>query len=300
MTPREEGFLLLTGSLGNPDRKVLTVAQFRILASRVQNRATTETGIQLDIGVLKRLGYDEQMALRIVSLLDEADLVHSYLRRGQKKDCVPITRISENYPLVVRKRLGLDSPGCLWAKGDTQILNTPKISLVGSRVLQQKNLAFAREVGKQAARQGFTLVSGNARGADREAQQACLDNGGRVISVVADALEKYPLCKNILYLSEDGFDLPFSTQRALSRNRVIHTLGMAAIVCQCRLRVGGSWHGATQNLKYNWSPVHCFRDGSAAAEELVQLGAEYIDTETLTDLSALAGSVSQIKMEELL
>ncbi len=279
---------------------MLTVAQFRTLASRVQNRATTETGIQLDIGVLKRLGYDEQMALRIVSLLDEADLVHSYLRRGQKKDCAPITRISENYPLVVRKRLGLDSPGCLWAKGDTQILNTPKISLVGSRVLQQKNLAFAREVGKQAARQGFTLVSGNARGADREAQQACLDNGGRVISVVADALEKYPLCKNILYLSEDGFDLPFSTQRALSRNRVIHTLGMAAIVCQCRLRVGGSWHGATQNLKYNWSPVHCFRDGSVAAEELVQLGAEYVDMKSLTDLSALAGSVSQIKMEELL
>ena len=36
MNPRERGFLLLTGYLGDPERKPLTVAQFRELAKRMQ------------------------------------------------------------------------------------------------------------------------------------------------------------------------------------------------------------------------------------------------------------------------
>ena len=35
MNPRERGFLLLTSHLGNPERKPLTVAQFRNLAQRM-------------------------------------------------------------------------------------------------------------------------------------------------------------------------------------------------------------------------------------------------------------------------
>ena len=35
MNNKERGFLLLTGHLGNPERKPLTVAQFRNLANRV-------------------------------------------------------------------------------------------------------------------------------------------------------------------------------------------------------------------------------------------------------------------------
>ena len=36
MTGPERGFLLLTSQLGNPERKPLTVAQLRLLASRVE------------------------------------------------------------------------------------------------------------------------------------------------------------------------------------------------------------------------------------------------------------------------
>ena len=36
MNPRERGFLLLTGYLGDPERKPLTVAQFRELARRMR------------------------------------------------------------------------------------------------------------------------------------------------------------------------------------------------------------------------------------------------------------------------
>ena len=35
MNAREEGFLLLSSTLGNPERKILTTAQLRTLATRV-------------------------------------------------------------------------------------------------------------------------------------------------------------------------------------------------------------------------------------------------------------------------
>ena len=121
----------------------------------------------------------------------------------------------------------------------------------------------------------------------RKSPLRCLKNGGKVISIVADALEKHPVRENILYLSENGFDEPFSAQRALSRNRCIHALGQMTFVAQSDLHKGGTWDGAAKNLRFGWSTVVCFRDGSAASQELEQMGAYLIDTEDLQEIGNL-------------
>ena len=296
MNPRERGFLLLASHLGNPERKVLTMAQLRNLAGRIQGANPPEKERALSAGDLTTLGYSPEQADRILSLLDDGPLLERYLLRGNRMDCVPVTRVSEHYPAIVRRRLGLDSPGCLWVKGDPALLEAPGIALVGSRELLPENREFAREVGRQAARQGLVLVSGNARGADRAAQDACLEAGGRVVSVVADQLEHYPLRSRITYVSEDGFDLGFSAQRALSRNRVIHALGRMVFVAQARLGRGGTWDGVTRNLRLNLSSVACFRDGSEAMQELEQMGAFLVGTEDLRDLGALVQSTRNITL----
>lgn len=287
MNNKERGFLLLTGHLGSPERKPLTVAQFRNLASRVAQMEKPAELRELTEADFLALGYDRPMALRILSLLADADGLERYLLRGCRQDCVPVTRVSEEYPLAVRKRLGLDAPGCLWAKGNIALLNTQTVSLVGSRELRESNRKFAEFAGREVARQGYTLVSGNARGADQTAQNACLEAGGKVISVVADELKKYPLRENVLYLSEDSFDLPFSATRALSRNRVIHALGYITLVAQCDLGAGGTWDGTVKNLQKSWSPVFCFNDGSSAATELAQYGAKLISLDQLSCLAEL-------------
>lgn len=284
MRTTERGFLLLTGHLGNPERRVLTTAQLRTLADRMKDAKKPEENRELLEKDLVKLGYDREMAKRILGLLEEEAVLDYYLRRAGQMDCIPITRVSPDYPLLLRQRLGLDSPGCLWAKGDIRILNTPAIALVGSRELRESNRRFAEAVGRQAAEQGLTLVSGNARGADRTAQEACLEAGGRVISIVADELSKQPRRRNLLYLSEDGFDEPFSAQRALSRNRCIHALGRMVFVAQSDLGKGGTWDGTVKNLRFGWSPVACFRDGSGAAEQLEQMGAYLVDGNDLRDL----------------
>lgn len=283
MNRREEGFLLLSSHLGDPAAKPLSGAQLRILAQRMQSIEKPEEDRELAAQDFLHLGYSREMAGRILELLSREEQLFRYLRRGQKVDCVPITRISPCYPQILRHRLGLDAPGCLWAKGDLSLLNRPAISLVGSRDLQEPNRQFACAVGVNAAKQNLVLVSGNARGADRAAQEACLEAGGQVISVVADDLSGHPLRNNVLYLSEDGFDEVFSAQRALSRNRCIHAMGQAVFVAQAALGKGGTWDGTVKNLHNAISPVLCFRDGGAASAELEQMGAYLITAEQLED-----------------
>ena len=290
MNALERGFLLLSGQLGDPNRRPLSTAQLRNLADRIQNAELPKEDRNLISSDLVALGYGWDMAQRIVDLLADEEPLDHYLHRGQKLGCVPITRVSEGYPLILRKRLGLDSPGCLWCRGEVSLLNTPAIALVGSRDLAEPNRAFAEAVGRQAALQGLTLVSGNARGADRTAQESCLEAGGRVISVVADELHKHPIRENMLYVSEDCFDGEFSAQRAISRNRVIHALGRMVFVAQSSLHKGGTWDGTVKNLRFGWSPVACFRDGSEAATQLEQMGAYLIETDDVRDFGSLPES----------
>lgn len=288
MRQAERGFLLLTSHLGNPERRVLSTAQLRILADRVKYADSPGEDRELSEKDLMALGYNREMSRRIVTLLEEEAVLDRYLTRAARMGCIPVTRVSPDYPLILRQRLGLDSPGCLWCKGDVSMLNTPAIALVGSRDLREPNREFAVQVGYQAAVQGLTLVSGNARGADRTAQDACLEAGGRVISIVADELSRQPLKRNVLYVSEEDFEAPFSSQRALSRNRCIHALGRMVFVAQSDLRKGGSWDGTVKNLRFGWSPAACFRDGSEAVKELEQMGAYLVDYKDLEDMGILA------------
>ena len=290
MTPREQGFLLLSSQLGNPERKVLTPPQLRELTKRMASAPRIREERDVEMRDMMALGYGREMAGRILALLDERELLEYYVNRGRKAGCVPVTRVSPEYPAALRQRLGGEAPGVLWAKGDFSLLNTPAVALVGSRDLRPENRRFAEEAGWQAAKQGLTLISGNARGADVAAQNACLQAGGKVISIVADNLASHSARPNVLYLSEDSFDEDFTAQRALRRNRCIHTMGTPVLVAQANLQKGGTWDGTSRNLRFGWTPVRCFDDGSDAVRVLAQMGAVLIDTEDLENLPELANA----------
>ena len=287
MTAQERGFLLLTSRLGDPDRKPLTVAQFRELTKRMYQVEIPAENRELGKSDLMKIGCDKEMAERILRLLSQTEQLDWYLSKGRQQDCFPLTRNNPAYPAKLRTCLGMDAPGSLWTKGDRELLQMPAVSLVGSRELNAENYQFAKEVGRQAALQGRVLISGNARGADRAAQESCLECGGKVIKVVADALREHSVKRNVLYVSEESFDLPFSAVRALQRNRIIHSLGQVVFVAQCALGKGGTWDGTLKNLRNNWNPVLCFDDGSAAVLELKQMGAIPVSKEVLTNFEEI-------------
>ena len=115
-----------------------------------------------------------------------------------------------------------------------------------------------------------------------------------MISVVADELWKQPLRERVLYLSETDFEEGFSAQRALSRNRVIHAMGIVTFVAQSSLGTGGTWDGTVKNLQNGWSRVYGFRDGSDAMTELSQMGMELIGMDQLADFYDLPQSEQNI------
>lgn len=290
MNAREKGFLLLTSALGNPERRTLTPPQLRQLTIRVREMSPPIYERELTVRDLNALGYSDGMAEHILTLLSEEELLEHYLHKGKRAGCRCITRASEAYPVRLRRQLGAEAPGCLWIKGNVDLLRTRAVALVGSRDLNAKNAEFASAVGTCAARQGYTLVSGNARGADQTAQKSALAAGGNVISIVADALSEHASREGVLYVSEDGFDEPFSAQRALSRNRCIHALGEKTFVAQSTLRRGGTWDGSVKNLRGRWSELYVFRDGSEAAHVLAQMGAQSIETAELACIAQLHGT----------
>ena len=294
MTGAERGFLLLCSHLGDPARKILTTAQFRTLRRRMRSAGQATEDRDLTPGDLRALGCSPEDAERIVALLDEQTRLDRYLRRGEKLSIHPLTPFSSRYPKELEQRLGDDAPAVLWYRGALPLLDEPKIALVGSREILPQNAAFARQAGAQAAKQGFTLVSGNARGTDRTGQEACLDSGGSVISVLADALTDHSPSDNLLYLSEDSFDLGFSAHRALSRNRLIHAMGRVTLVAQSSLKTGGTWDGSVKNLRFGWSPLMCFDDGRESTRTLAQMGAELIRESDLADLNALCSAPSPL------
>ena len=84
MTGAERGFLLLCCHLGNPERKPLTVAQFRKLARRVRESEKAPGDRELELSDLTALGYAAEDGKRILKLLDEEALLDRYLAKADR------------------------------------------------------------------------------------------------------------------------------------------------------------------------------------------------------------------------
>lgn len=286
MNVLEECVLLLCCRLGDKNSKPLTMTQFKELGLRVVGSLVGGNHLtELRPSHLRRLGYSEQEADHIIDLLDRQQLLQNYLAQAEQLGIRPITRVSEGYPSRITKKHAASRTPVLFAMGDLQLLHRPSIAVVGSRKPKPENAAFAANAGRLAAQEGYVLVSGGAAGIDCAAQDACLDAGGSCIVFVPDRLDSYTPQERILYLSADGYDIPFSASRALYRNTLIHAQAEKTLAAQCTHGRGGTWQGCNENLKRGLSDLFVFDDGSDAMNALIDLGATAV--KELHSLSAL-------------
>ena len=286
MTAADRGVMLLCCNLGQESAHPLTMAQFRTLSVRAhENRERGDPLRELSRNDLLGLGYDAPTAERILRLLDREEQLDAYLRAMERRGYTAVTRISADFPPVISEKMGFSSPPVLFCLGDTSLFQRRCISVVGSRKLTQTGKDFAETAGRLIAEAGFVLSSGGAEGADRTAQEACLAEGGSVIVFTAGRLLDCTAHGRVLYVSEEGCELGFSTARAMSRNRLIHAIGEKVLVAQTGFEQGGTWHGTADNLRRELSPVFVHDDGSDGARGLTELGA--VPVTELTDLSLL-------------
>ena len=275
----------------------LSLAQARELSRRARAAGIGEEDPLRDVTVkdVRRLGYSEYEAGHIVSLLGRERQLDGYLLAAEKADVAVITRLDARFPQRLREQLGARCPAALFCRGDLRLLQRPCISVVGSRHLASPGAQFAAQAGRLAAREGFTLCSGDAMGADRTAQEACLSNGGSVLIFPATELVYCPIRKNTLYAAEGGFEFGFSAQRALGRNRFIHAMGEKTLVAQTGFGKGGTWSGSLDNLQHEYSPLFVFDDGSEGARALCARGATPV--QALTSLQALTPAQLSFDMQ---
>lgn len=275
----------------------LSLAQARELSRRARAAGIGEEDPLRDVTVkdVRRLGYSEYEAGHIVLLLGRERQLDGYLLAAEKAGVTVITRLDTRFPRRLRDQLGARCPAALFCRGDLELLQSVCVSVVGSRHLASPGAQFAAQAGRLAAREGFTLCSGDAMGADRTAQEACLSNGGSVLIFPATELVYCPIRKNTLYAAEGGFELGFSAQRALGRNRFIHAMGEKTLVAQTGFGKGGTWSGSLDNLQHEYSPLFVFDDGSEGARALCARGATPV--QALTSLQALTPAQLSFDMQ---
>jgi DNA processing protein len=267
---------MLCCRLGDETARPLTAAGFRALSLLVRaSQKPDEDGRELTAEDIQKLGYGKEEALRIAGLLSREERLSQYLAAAEKLGVTAVTRAGEAYPKRLAKALRMAAPVVLFCRGDLSLLEKPCVSLVGSRELREPGRRFAAAVGRMAAENGLTLVTGGAKGADAAGQDACLRAGGSAIVFTPGSLEA-PVPDRCLYLTEGGFEYPFSAPRALARNRLIHAMSEHTFAAQCAYGAGGTWQGCTENLRRGWSRVLVYDDGSEAVKALLARGAEAV------------------------
>lgn len=83
-----------------------------------------------------------------------------------------------------------------YAKGDLGLLESRCISVVGARAASDEGRTRAARLSKELVEEGYTIVSGLAKGIDTVALNTAIKSKGRVIGVIGTPIDEYYPIKN--------------------------------------------------------------------------------------------------------
>ncbi len=190
----------------------------------------------------------------------------------------------EEYPPRLVATLGDKAPPLLFGVGRAAVAAQESLAMVGSRDADDDAISYTEVVAASAVKGGLTICSGAARGVDAAAMTSALEHGGCAVGVVADGLEKrirepqvraWLADEQLCLLSPYGSNTGFTVGAAMGRNKLIYGLSAFALVVSATPGKGGTWAGATEALKNEWTTL-LVRHGSndhSASERLMALGA---------------------------
>jgi predicted Rossmann fold nucleotide-binding protein DprA/Smf involved in DNA uptake len=191
--------------------------------------------------------------------------------------------------------LGTQAPPLLYGSGDLGHLGggSPALAIVGSRDIDEAAADYAQEAARACGRRQITVVSGAARGVDRQAMGAALEVGGTVIGVVADSLIRVSV-GNAVAIMDGQLTLispydpaaGFNVGNAMGRNKHIYALADAALVVSTASGEGGTWTGAVEALKRGDLPIFVrLEEGVPVGNvKLLELGAQAFPDRPWDDL----------------
>ncbi len=150
-----------------------------------------------------------------------------------------------DYPPLLRSME--HPPPLLAVKGQGAVFRLPAVAIVGARNASLAGIKMARTLAAELGAQGYSVVSGLARGIDTAAHQGSLSSG--TVGVLAGGLDQpYPaenagLCEEIAerggaVVSEMPFGWQPRAQDFPRRNRIVAGMALGLVVVEAAQRSG--------------------------------------------------------------
>lgn len=254
----------------------------------------------------KELLINSKEAERISKLLSKAGQLTFELNNLHNYGIKILTRADEQFPKILKERLKDKCPPIIYYCGDLSILDNKLIGVVGSRNIDEHGLEFTKKLSKKIVVDGYSVVSGGAKGVDGISQSEVLNNGGKAAIFIAESMiskirkkeiREAITSKKLLIMSAINPSSGFTVYSAMDRNKYIYALSDITIVVSSDFNKGGTWSGATENIKNQWVPVAARFDKfiPRGNKELFKLGAIKFDNNSFNmDFKELASN-KQIK-----
>ena len=176
---------------------------------------------------------------------------------SQGFEIIPVS--SSEYSSTLKENLKpTHAPPLLYLKGNKKILHENSIAIVGSRDASDIALRFTDNIARLATQQYKVVVSGFAKGVDKQALDSSLKYKGHSIIVLpqgvmtfGSGIKKYYsqiVEGDVLVLSTFFPKAPWSAQLAMARNPIIYGLAKEIYVAESQNK-GGTWAGVIDGLR---------------------------------------------------
>lgn len=201
--------------------------------------------LQLNGAQLRQASLPPAMLDEIIALRQRLEPL-GFLEKLERSD-IGVTVIEEPaYPQALRYIA--NPPAILYYRGQIGEINNFSLAVVGCRAATPYGKHTARNLGQALARHQVTVVSGMARGIDREAHLGALEGQGLTIGILGNGIDViYPRENKALYdqVAREGLILSeFSPgthpepRNFPMRNRLISGLAQGVVVVEARLKSG--------------------------------------------------------------
>lgn len=217
-------------------------------------------------------------------LSNNSFLVEELMAQGY--DILPITH--GDYPKLLKENLKYNAPTVIYSKGNKSLLQESSIAIVGSRNADAKSLSFTDNIAKKAVENNKVVVSGFAKGVDRQALDSAVGANGKSIIVLPQGIMtfgsgfkeyfKHITQGRVLVMSTFAPKAPWSVEFAMARNPIIYGMASEIFVAQSDSK-GGTWSGVIDGLRKN-RPIYVRypeKNEKNANLLLIQRGAFAVD-----------------------
>ena len=232
--------------------------------------------------------FDSTMSNRIIRLINRGKNFFYEIDKYEEMGIYIMTREDNKfYPTTLKTKLTEKCPPLLYYAGNPTLLNNKYIGFVGSRSIDSAAEDFTINTVDKINKSGYGVVSGGAKGIDSISVTRSLQNGVPCVEYLSDSLKRkvkiaeiaeYIKNDKLLLLSQTHPEAGFDTGMAMSRNKLIYAQSEATIIVKSDLKKGGTWTGATENLKKRFCPSFCWNNKDYPGNiELIHKGAYPID-----------------------